>query len=755
MTPFADAVDAVRRGDKNSDDAAVELLAMLTDEELLWLLDGDKAMVSAVVHGARTRTNFLAVTAGRIDRIGIPGLRFTDGPRGVGIGPSTSFPVAIARAATWDVDVERRVAAAIGAEARAHGANFWGGLCINVAPFPGWGRAQESYGEDPLLLGEMGCATIEGAKPWVITSVKHFALNSMEEARFGVDVTVPEDVLHERYLPHFRRTIECVDSVMSSYNSVNGEWAGQNHHLLTEILRDRWGFTGFVHTDWVWGLRDPVRSVAAGQDVEMPFRQQRAHALPAALHSGELNREDVRTAGARILRTQIEYASRARPTPPRSVVAGAEHRALARSVAHRATVLLRNETTDGATLLPLAEHDLQRVAVLGRLAGRANLGDTGSSNVTPPTTVSVSQGLRERLGSHRVVTADAHASARQAADIARDADVAVVVVGLTPKDEGEALIALGPDTMRLFGGIMRRPWVARLTSAVFNVSHRWWTFGGDRSDLRLHSEDVALIRAVAAANPRTVVIVIAGGTVVVDPWDRDVAALLIAWYPGMEGGRALADVLLGDAEPAGRMPVATPSRQSHLPQVDWRARMVTYDRWWGQRKLDHDGVPAAYPLGFGLGYTTFTTTGLTLGSVHGEHFTAEVTVTNTGDRGGRHVVQVYAVREVDGRPIHHLVGFASVVVPAGKSTAVTVDCSTRPLQRWTADGFVFDNLDIAVVAGAYCGDPHAARGRLAGESAHDGGHHQGVDDLPHKSRVDPLAADHPQQAHRGGDVGDQ
>ena len=698
-TPFAEAVEAVRRGEKNSDDAAAELLHMLTDKELLWLLDGDKALLESVVDGARTRTNFLATTAGRIDRIGIPGLRFTDGPRGVGIAPSTSFPVAIARAATWDVDVERRVAAAIGAEARAHGANFWGGLCINVAPFPGWGRAQESYGEDPLMLGEMGSAATEGARPWVITSVKHFALNSMEEARFGVDVRVPADVLHERYLPHFRRTVEAgVDSVMSAYNSVNGHWAGENRHLLTEILRDQWGFAGFVHTDWVWGLRHPVESVAAGQDVEMPFRQQRAHALPAALCSGDLKRDDVLRAGARILRTQIEFAVRARHTPSRSVVAGAEHRALAREVAHRATVLLRNESIDGAALLPLSEPELRSIAVLGRLADRANLGDTGSSNVRPRNTVSVLQGLRERLGSHRVVTADPAA-----------ADVAVVVVGLTPKDEGEALIALGPDTMQLFGGIMRRPRVAKLVSAVFNFSQRWWTFGGDRSDLRLHDEDLALIRDVAAANPRTVVIVISGGTVVVDPWDSDVPALLMAWYPGMEGGRALADVLLGDAEPTGRMPVTTPVRQSHLPQVDWRARTVTYDRWWGQRKLDHDGVTAAYPLGFGLGYTTFTTTDLTIGPLRGDHFDATATVTNTGDREGRHVVQVYAVRTVDGQPVRHLTGFASVAVSAGASASVTVECSTRPLQRWTADGFVLDDGDITVEAGAYSGDPNACR----------------------------------------------
>ncbi|BBW99937.1 beta-glucosidase [Mycolicibacterium moriokaense] len=700
-TSFADAVDAVRRGEKSSEEAADEILRMLTDRELLWLLDGDKPMVKSVVDGARTRTNFLAVTAGRIDRIGIPGLRFTDGPRGVGIAPSTSFPVSIARAATWDVDIERRVAAAIATEARAHGANFWGGLCINVAPFPGWGRAQESYGEDPLLIGEMGSAAIEGAKPWVITSVKHFALNSMEEARFQVDVSAPEDILHERYLPHFRRAVEAgVDSVMSSYNSVNGVWAGENPHLLTEILRDQWGFTGFVHTDWVWGLRHPVESVAAGQDVEMPFRQQRAHALPAALRSGELDRADVVRAGARVLRTQIEFAARAQPTPPRSVVAGAEHRALAREVAQRGTVLLRNQNADGTTLLPLVEQDLHRVAVLGRLADRPNLGDTGSSNVRPPNTVSVVQGLRERLGSHRVVTD------------ARGADAAVVVVGLTPKDEGEALIAIDADTMALFGGVMRRQWVAKLASRLFKFSQRWWTFGGDRSDLRLHSEDVALIRAVAAANPRTVVIVIGGGTVIADPWDRDVAAVLMAWYPGMEGGRSLADILFGDVEPGGRMPVTTPVRQSQLPQVDWRARAVTYDRWWGQRKLDHDGVTAGYPLGFGLGYTTFTIADLTLGPVDGEHFDATVKVSNTGDRDGRHVVQVYAVREVDGRPVRHLVGFTSVAVSAGESVPVTVDCSTRPLQRWTHAGVVLDGGEVTVEAGGYCGDPNAARSPL-------------------------------------------
>lgn len=705
-TPFQSAVEAVRGG-RCADDAAAELVAALTDSELLWLLDGDRTL--AKTFGGFRSGYFPRVTAGRIDRVGIPGLRFTDGPRGVVIGPATSFPVAIARAATWDVDVERRVGDAIGAEARALGADMWAGLCVNVAPFPGWGRAQESYGEDPLLIGEMAAAAIEGAKPWVITSVKHFALNSMEEARFTVDVRVSDDVLHERYLPHFRRAVEAgVDSVMSSYNSVNGEWAGQNRHLLTEILRDRWGFTGFVHTDWVWGLRDPVGSVAAGQDVEMPARQQRALALPAALRSGELLRADVVRSATRIVRAQLEFAARARPAQAPDVVAGDEHRALAREVAHRSMVLLRNESVDDGPLLPLDERDVKRVVVMGALADSPNLGDTGSSNVKPPATVSVLQGLRERLG-ERVVTPDGNVTAERAAEFARDADAIVVVVGLTPDDEGEALIAPGADTMRLMGGVLRWPLVARMASGVVDFVQRWWTFGGDRADLRLHDGDVTLIRAVAAVNPRTIVIVVSGGTVVVDPWDREVGALLMAWYPGMEGGRAVADVLLGDEEPAGRMPVVTPERQSHVPQVNWRSRTVIYDRWWGQRKLDRDGVPAAYPLGFGLGYASFRITDLRLESLRGERFDATVTVSNIGQRDGRHVVQVYGVRTHGERPVRYLVGFTSVSVGAGASAVVTVECSTRPLQRWTADGFRLDDVDFTVEAGSHSGDPAAVQ----------------------------------------------
>jgi beta-glucosidase len=188
---------------------------------------------------------------------------------------------------------------------------------------------------------------------------------------------------------------------------------------------------------------------------------------------------------------------------------------------------------------------------------------------------------------------------------ARGADAAVIVVGLSSVDEGESMIGVDTASTQLLGGIARfRPVAAVLVRVAARVA-KLKRYGGDRRDLRLHPEHVALIRAVTQVNARTVVVVIGGGTIVVDPWDADVAAVLLAWYPGMEGGHAIADILLGDTDPAGRLPVAIPHRQSDLPQVDWDATTVRYDRWWGQRKLDRDGIPAAYPLGFGLGYTTF------------------------------------------------------------------------------------------------------------------------------------------------------
>ncbi len=259
---------------------AAEIVGQMTDDEKLWCLDGDAPCWAGLTYlgtGGYHRSPFYAA---RVERLGLPGFAFSDGPRGVVVDRATCFPVSMARGATWDLDLEERIGEAIGRELRAIGATLYGGVCVNVLRHPAWGRAQETYGEDPHHVGEMGAALTRGVQRHAMATVKHFACNSMENARFRVDVTVDEIALHEVYLPHFKRIIdEGVAVVMSGYNSVNGECCGDNRVLLTDILRAEWGFEGFVISDWIFGMRDAAQSVKAGLDVEMPYRMVRATKL--------------------------------------------------------------------------------------------------------------------------------------------------------------------------------------------------------------------------------------------------------------------------------------------------------------------------------------------------------------------------------------------------------------------------------------------------------------------------------------------
>jgi beta-glucosidase len=563
----------------------------------------------------------------------------------------------------------------------------------------------------------MGAALHRGEAPWVMTCVKHFALNSMEEARCRVDVRVDDATLHEVYLPHFRTVVEAgADSVMTAYNSVNGHWAGESPQLLTDILRGQWGFDGFVMTDFVWGLRHPVESVAAGQDLEMPFRQQRAATLPRALADGLLRRSDVERAAHRLLSTQIRFALRADPIPPSTdVVACPEHRALAREAAARGSVLLRNSIIDDSVALPLSAKDAARIAVLGSLSDAPNLGDVGSSRVRPPAVVTVLGELRRSLGDGAVRTAPP-GDIPAAVSAARAASAAVVVAGYTSVDEGESMLSVDADCIQLLGGITNwRPVAVVLAKALRGIA-RLKKMGRDRHDLRLHPDDVALIEAVAEVNTRTIVVLIGGGTIIVDPWDTKVAAILVAWYPGMEGGPAIADMLLGDTEPGGRLPLAIPHRQADLPTVDWSATTATYGRWWGQRHLDRNEIEAAYPFGYGLGYTTFSLSDLHVALTDGEQFDATVTVANVGDRPGHHVVQIYGTPVGSDPPTPRvLLGFESLHLDPGETVTSTVLASTRPLQQWTEGGFVLGASRISVEAASYSGDPQALTAILSFE----------------------------------------
>ncbi|GIF77783.1 beta-glucosidase family protein [Asanoa siamensis] len=673
MTAFASAVSAVRDGG-SADAAADRLLAGLSDAEVLWLLDGDLPVRAVARLPARVKTG--PVVAGAVPRLGIPGIRFSDGPRGVVMGRSTAFPVTMARAATWDPALEERVGLAMGLEARAQGANYSAAVCVNLLRHPAWGRAQECYGEDPVLIGRMGAALTSGLRRNVMACVKHFALNSIENARFQVDVQVSPQDLHACYLPHFKAVIDAgAESVMSAYNRVNGVYADENPVLLTAILRDSWGFAGFVTSDWVWGTHDAVGGLEAGLDVEMPLRMHRARSLPSALRTGRVSRAVVLRAARRILATTLRhYAGRDPAQPAADVVASAAHRALAHEVAVRGAVLLRNAPVGGdGPVLPLSPA-VRRLLVVGRLAEAANLGDRGSSMVDPPTTSTPLSGLRAALPAASVDHVDGRDVAA-AARLAAAADAVVVVAGMGPGDEGERMVNDDPASFAFLGfPFTLRPvqrlaaWAAR-RATLFGA-------GGDRTALTLHAADESLIAAVAAANPRSVVVVIAGSAVVMESWRSRVAAILLAWYPGMAGGRAIADILTGAAEPGGRLPLAIPTSAAHLPFFDPAARRITYDAWWGQRKLDHDGHPAAYPFGFGLGYTTFSVTLL-----RSSREVAAVRVTNTGARAGSTVVQVYAV-DADATPaVPLLVGFARVALDAGATAEVEVALDLTPTRH--------------------------------------------------------------------------
>lgn len=546
--PVIEAFDDARRavGDGMTPRAAASALVQsLTPEERLWCLDGDLPSLTGLLFvGGEDGYHRAPFYGAVVERVGIPGIAFADGPRGSVLDNSTCFPVPIARGATWDPDLEERVGEAIGAEVRANGATLTGAVCVNVLRHPAWGRAQETYGEDSFHVGELGAAFTRGLQRHVMACAKHFACNSMENARFKVDIEVDEVALHEVYLPHFKRIVdEGVAAIMTAYNRINGDWAAESHHLVTEVLREEWGFEGFVISDWVFGLRDAASSLHAGLDIEMPARAVRATHLPDALDQGKASWADVDAAVVRIVSTLLRFDEvLSRPANP-VAVGSADHRALAREVASRSVVLLENDRVGDIPVLPI--NPGTNIALLGRFADMENTGDAGSSDVWDLECRTIAEGLRSKFGD---VTVDDGADLIRAEALAAGTEVAVVVVGYSRVDEGEYMGDLDslptevlpsgdePDVVVRFERwketvpAVKRP--ARLEGVEMTFGE-----GGDRSSLRLPPDDVALIRAVSAANPRTVVVVQSGSAVVMTDWCDTVPAIVQAWYGGADRPR--------------------------------------------------------------------------------------------------------------------------------------------------------------------------------------------------------------------------
>jgi beta-glucosidase len=708
-TPFDLAASRVRGGADHHEEAR-GLVAAMTLTEQMGCLDGDTDFWPGIIDMMAGGYHGHPWPAAAVERLGIPGIRFADGPRGCVIGPATCFPVSMARGATFDPELEEQIGRVIGTELRAMGATYTGAVCMNLLRHPGWGRAQETYGEDPHHVGEMAAALTRGLQTRVMACMKHFACNSMEEARFRVDVTVDERALHEVYLPHFKRVADQgVASVMSAYNSVNGHWCGEHAVLLTDVLRTEWMWDGFVTSDFIAGLHDPVRSVTAGLEIEMPFRQQRNQHLAEALASGRLAEPDVRARVEATVATLLRFADVFGPAPDPSVLAAPAHRALARAAASESMVLLRNE----GPLLPVAS-DLGRVVVLGRLAALANLGDGGSSDVRPPEVSTLLDGVRGAFPRTDVWYHETDPS------LAVGADLAVVVVGCTKSDEGEFIdVATSESMMTMFppppeapapspagpadlfpGGPVPEgpggeshpspPSSPSPPSVQVGEPPEQATFapGGDRRSLRLTPDDEALIRAAVAACPATVVVVM-GGSAVVMPWLDEVPATLVVWYPGMEGGAALGDVLTGISEPGGRLPFALPYDQADLVEFDPDADAVVYGLYHGQWKLDRDGVLPQRPFGAGIGYSSLVVDPGSIQVLNGRpEVTAgivEVDVVNVGPRHGPTVVFLFAGlpgSTVD-RPVRRLVGFRRVTLDGNQRgrVAIAYDLATVAVRR--------------------------------------------------------------------------
>ena len=652
-----------------------DIIGQLSLEEKVWMMSGHGFFAVFLGEDNRQFGRRTYAAGSGCDRLGIPPLYFTDGPRGVRhLTPTTSFPVSMARGASWDTDLERRIGNAIGIEERAIGATLSGAVCVNLLRHPAWGRAQDTYGEDPYLLGELGAALSEGIQEHnVISTVKHFALNSIENSRFKVNVKASERVMREVYLPHFKRIIDsgCA-SVMSAYNKVNGDYCGHNKHLLRDILKDEWGFNGFVHSDWVKGVYGPD-AAEAGLDVENPDPIYFGDTLIKAVNEGEVTANAIDDAVRRILRTQMTFDRASDPQAYSSDdIACERHISLAREAAEKSFVLLKN---DG--LLPLDKTRIKKIACFGKLMQIANLGDKGSSCNTPPYAVTLLEGLENYVGSDVEIEFHDGVDLSEAKAIASTADACIIAAGYTWEDEGEYI----PGNEAMEGLEEGKNMVSR---------------GGDRSDLGLLETDRELISAICEANSQTVVAVMAGSAVVMEDWKADPEAILMVWYPGMEGGNAFARTIFGDVSPGGKLPFTIPQSADDLPFFDASALEIEYGLYHGYTLLTKSGTTPAFPFGFGLSYTQFTHENARKLKVD-DKTVFEIDVTNVGTRSGDEVVQCYAGFENSGidRPDFLLRRFERISLEPGESRTVRFELNVDDLLYYDEDESVWAAEDIS------------------------------------------------------------
>ncbi len=626
--------------------AAEDYLEALTLEEKTSLLTGDTAWTTVAV-----------------PRLGLPAIRMADGPHGVrktresasmafSAHPATCFPTASCTSATWDPDLLKTMGRAIAAEAIALGVDVVLGPGVNMKRSPLCGRNFEYFSEDPYLAGRLAAAWIEGVQSLGVgASLKHFAVNNQETRRMSVSADVDERTLRELYLPAFERAIQTARpwTVMCSYNRINGVYASEHRALLTDVLRQDWGFDGVVVSDWA-AVHDRPAALAAGLDLEMPGpRPRRVQAVVDAVRAGLLDEATVDQAVLRILRLIVRAAS----SPKRGSFSQAAHHMLARRIAADGMVLLKNEG-----ILPLAPEG--RLAVIGRAAVVPRIQGGGSSQITP-TRVDVPLEEIARLAPRAHITYaqgyDEHGArpelVAEAVEVAARCEIAILFVALPPAKESE---------------------------------------GADRPDLDLTDQQVALLRAVADAQPRTVVVLFSGSAVALEPWIDGAAAVLEAWYSGQSTGGAVADILFGVVNPSGRLAETFPIRVEDTPSylnfpgdgdhVRYGEGLFIGYRWYDAKRQE-----VMFPFGHGLSYTSFAYANARASMTafdETDGTTVSVDVTNTGSRVGSEVVQIYVrhLRPPFPRPDKELRGFEKVHLEPGETRTVEIHLEGRAFAGW-------------------------------------------------------------------------
>ena len=596
-----------------------------------------------------------------VDRLNVPSLAMSDGPHGVRYANgSTCFPITIALTSTWDPEYMEIVGAAYGREFRGAGKSMALGPAVDVGHDPRNGRASETIGEEPYLGGKIFAAFTRGVQSThLISCVKHFMAQNHDADRHQTNPVMDQRTMREFYGAAFRMVVQEgeVYSVMTSYNLVNGAHSSQNVDMLTNIIKNEWGYKYFVVSDW-WGTYDNADVlINAGLDIEMP-NNYHFNGLKDAVNSGNVTQETLDMAVRRTMRSRIK-SGMMDPSIPKGNPAdinSKENQEINREAARKVITLLKNQDN----ILPLKKSGT--IALIGPNANDLPITSFGSSEITIPAyKVSAREGIANIAPSVQVLYekgCDINSADRSGFDAAKNAaknaDVVIFVGGLDHTQEGEAYgIRKGID--RTGGSVM---------------------IPGQQKDL---------IQELASVNPNVVVVLQSGGIVSVGSALDSIKGLIYAWYCGLEGGNAIAEVIFGDVNPAGRLPIAMPVDDSQLP--DWNNLNFTNDMiaGFGYRRFDKTAEKPLFNFGHGLSYTTFEYKNIRVSNVEGQkEVVVSVDITTTGSRDGDEVAQLYLSSNLSvPMPVKQLRGFKRVKIPVGQTTTVDFRLTPEELSYWS------------------------------------------------------------------------